>query len=72
LPNASSLAGLVMAMDTARRTTTIPVCGFLINPWRLTEIAQSEWVEQGKSYREWLIPGQLVNCSKSAEIVTVE
>jgi hypothetical protein len=36
------------------------------------EIAQFEWVERGKSYREWLIPVQLVNCSKSAEIVTVE
>lgn len=36
------------------------------------EIAQFEWVERGKLYREWLIPVQLVNRSKSAEIVTVE
>jgi len=33
------------------------------------EIAQFEWIDEGKMYREWCIPVHLVNGSKSAEIV---
>ena len=33
------------------------------------EITRFEWIDEGKTYREWCIPVQLVNGSKSAEIV---
>jgi hypothetical protein len=33
------------------------------------EIAPFEWIEEGRAYREWLIPAQVVNESGSVEIV---
>ena len=33
------------------------------------ELAQFEWVEEGKDYREWLIPAALINAKAKVQIV---
>jgi hypothetical protein len=32
------------------------------------QIAEYEWIEEGKGYREWLIPSELVNTAGTAEL----
>ena len=36
------------------------------------DIADFEWVEEFKSYREWLIPAQLINENASIRVATEE
>ena len=33
------------------------------------ELTQFEWIEQGKGYREWLIPAALINAKGKVRIV---
>jgi hypothetical protein len=34
-----------------------------------SELAYYEWVEDGKPYREWLVPSSLINPTMSVEII---
>ena len=36
------------------------------------EVSEYEWVEQGKPYREWLIPAEFVNARGQVRVVDVE
>lgn len=36
------------------------------------EIAQFEWIEEGKPYREWQIPAKLINENASIRVATEE
>jgi hypothetical protein len=36
------------------------------------ELAQYEWIEEGKPYREWLIPAAAINCKMKLRIVGPE
>jgi hypothetical protein len=33
------------------------------------ELADYEWIEEGKIYREWLLPAELLNSSSTIEMV---
>lgn len=35
-------------------------------------VAQYEWIEEGKQYREWLVPAELVNRLGSARLLSDE
>ena len=37
-----------------------------------TMIAEYEWVEDGKPYREWLIPAEILNRYPVTEVVDLE
>ncbi len=34
-----------------------------------TDLDNYEWVEEGKTYREWLVPAELVNSAGTVEII---
>lgn len=55
-----------LSVNEGTKGSTVLAVDFAVRP----RLEQYEWIEEGKSYREWLVPAALVN--KNARIILFE